>query len=67
MGWQLALVAVLVSVAAVYLLRQTWHTWTVKKGGCAGCACPTASSPPSPTQSLIPLEQLTLRRKSGDG
>jgi hypothetical protein len=65
MTWQLLLVMLIVAGAACYLARQTWRSWGGKKSGCGGsCGCagrPTSSASNSPT--LIPAEQLTLRRR----
>lgn len=64
MDWQHVLVIVIVVPAAVYLGRQTWRTWSGrKKTGCGGgCGCKqTTSTPPG---SIIPSEQLSLRRPS---
>ncbi len=62
MLWQLIIVGVVVAVAAFYLVRQTWRTWTARKRGCGDCGCARPASPTS--QTLIPLEQLTLRHKN---
>ncbi len=63
---QSILVAVVVSLAAWYVLRQTWRTLAGKgKSGCGGsCSC-ASKSPSTPTSSsgapLIPVEDLTTR------
>jgi len=38
---QLAIVAVLIAAAALYIALRMWRTWAVsKKGGCGGgCGC----------------------------
>ena len=65
MDWQLLVVAVVVTAAAAYLARRAWRRWAGgKAGGCGGCVC--AKVPPAETNgqgTLIPAEQLTLRRK----
>ncbi len=63
---QYLLVAVLVSVAAWYVARQTWRTWVRKPGqGCGGgcgCSSKAGSTPTAPAgQPLIPVEELTNR------
>lgn len=64
MDWQLLLVIVLVMLALLYLGRQTLRTWRGKGAGCGGCKCPsTVSAPGSTTETLIPLEQVKLRRR----
>jgi FeoB-associated Cys-rich membrane protein len=68
MTWQLIAVLVIVAAAAVYLIRQTWRTWSRKAGACGGgCGCarktPTATGS-NGTAALIPSEQLTLRRRT---
>jgi hypothetical protein len=64
--WQLLIVGLLVVLAAAYLGRRAWRTWSASKGGCGGgCHCPdknrTAAKEPSVT--LIPVEQLHRRRR----
>jgi hypothetical protein len=63
MNWQLLAVVGIIIAAAGYLLRRSWLTWRGSKGGCGGgCGCAkTAETNGSAT--LIPLEQLTLRRR----
>ena len=66
MDWQLGIVALIVGVAAWYLGRSTWRTWSARKGGCGGgCGCATKATPAEANghATLIPEEQLTLRRR----
>lgn len=68
MDWQLAAVGLIVAVAGAYLLRRSWRTWFGRKaGGCgSGCHCNTngaAARGPAGQETLIPVEQLTLRRR----
>lgn len=66
MDWQLGIVTVMVAGAAVYLLRQSWRTWTGKKAGCGkGCDCTGAAAkePQDNPVTFIPADQLTLRRR----
>ncbi len=67
MIWQLAIVVLIVGAAAVYLVRQTWRTWS--GAGCrGGCGCSrTPVAPPEGKVTLIPADQLTLRRREGKG
>jgi hypothetical protein len=65
MDWQLLLVAVIVMLSLVYLGRQTVRTWRGKGAGCGGCECATKSDRTKATaaNTLIPVEQLKLRRR----
>ena len=65
MDWQLAIVLLIVVAAAVYLVRQTWRTWSGAAGGCrSGCGCArTQAESPESKVTLIPADQLTLRRR----
>lgn len=63
MDWQFLLVIVLLTLALIYLGRQTLRTWSGKGGGCGGCKHHTAASRPNnEAQTLIPQEQVRLRR-----
>jgi len=38
--WQLILVGLLISLAFLYLSRESWRSWAGRKSGCAGgCHC----------------------------
>jgi hypothetical protein len=64
MDWQLLLVVVLVMLALLYLGRQTLRAWHGKSAGCGGCKCPsTANTSNSAAETLIPLDQIRLRRR----
>ena len=68
MSWQLIFVVPIVTVALLYMVRQTWRAWSPRKGACGGgCSCAGKSAPPAaenaPSATLIPAEQLTLRRR----
>ncbi len=67
MSWQLAIVLLIVAAAAAYLVRQTWRTWSGAAAGCrGGCGCSrTQAAPPEGKVTLIPSDQLTLRRRTG--
>lgn len=69
MDWQLIVVGLIVAASCLYLVRQTWRSWTGRKAGCTGCSCKHAA-PAGPTEgqgavTLIPPDQLTLRRRPG--
>jgi hypothetical protein len=54
----------IVLAAAGYLLRRTWRTLTGRKaGGCAGCGGARTAAAAERPETLIPAEQLTLRRR----
>jgi hypothetical protein len=68
MNWQLPIVLLIVSVAAIYLCRSTWLSLVGRKSGCGGgCSC-SASQPTRQDANgqapLIPANQLTLRRQN---
>ncbi|HWG47735.1 MAG TPA: hypothetical protein VN688_33535 [Gemmataceae bacterium] len=66
MDWQLLIVVVLVILALLYLGRQTLRTWRGKGSSCGGCKCPNTAKKPNSattTETLIPIEQVTLRRR----
>jgi hypothetical protein len=65
MDWQLLIVGLLVLLALAYLGRQTLRTWRGQRAGCDGCKCPGAAKTPNAAapQTLIPVEQITLRRR----
>jgi hypothetical protein len=62
MDGQLVAVGVLVTLAALYVLRATWKTWAGDGSGCGGrCSCSGQQSQGQPA--LIPPEELTLRKR----
>lgn len=63
MYWQLIIVIVIVALAAAYLVRRAWRTWN-KRGCGGGCGCATSKQNGQPVASttMIPAEQLKLRR-----
>lgn len=63
MDWQLFLVAVAVVLALLYLGRQTLRTWRGKGSGCGGCKCASPPSSSKNSNTLIPIEQVKLRRR----
>jgi hypothetical protein len=67
MDWQLLIVGVLVCVALAYLGRRTLRAWRGKGSGCGGgCKCPGTAQTSNATgtaHTLIPVEQITLRRR----
>ena len=66
MDWQLWLVTVCLSLSALYLARQTWRTFSGRKG-CGGCGCgkrtDDAAKPAAASTRIIPSEELTLRSR----
>jgi hypothetical protein len=68
MDWQLALVALAVLGAVVYLGRQTWRLGRSKCGGGCGCAQTksAAGTGEAPAAPLISADELTARaRRNG--
>ncbi len=63
MDWQLLLVGVLVMLAFLYLGRRTLRSWRGKGAGCGDCKCPSAAKTSNAAETLIPLEQVRLRRR----
>jgi hypothetical protein len=64
MDWQLLLVIVLVTLALLYLGRQSLRTWRGKGAGCGGCKRHgAASTAKSTAETLIPIQQVRLRRR----
>lgn len=64
MDWQLLIVVVLVMLALLYLGRQTLRTWRGKGAGCGGCKHHgTTNTMKATPETLIPLEQVKLRRR----
>jgi hypothetical protein len=65
MDWQLLLVDVLMVLALVYLGRRTLRTWRGQGAGCGGCKCSSTAktSDGAAVETLIPIEQVRLRRR----
>ena len=68
MIWQWLIVLACILLAVAYIARSTWRTWHPKPGGCGGgCGCSqasgAASAPRDAEVTLIPLDQLTVRRR----
>jgi hypothetical protein len=65
MSWQTAVVLMVVALAAIYVVRRTWRTWTAAKDGCGGgCGCqkaPKSIAESNGTHTFVPVEQLTVR------
>ena len=63
MGWQLAIVIVLVTLSGIYVGWRNWREWSdAKKGGCGGgCGC--AVKPQAKADEPILIEQLTVRKR----
>jgi hypothetical protein len=63
MDWQMWLTVSLVGVAGTYLIRRGWRTWRASQKGCSGgCGCAKATAAATPPASLIPADQLVIRR-----
>jgi hypothetical protein len=67
MDGQLVLVVLLVALAAGYVGRQAWRTWSHSGKGCGSCGCGknAASGLKTSPVVLIPSDQLTVRVRSG--
>src|SRR5437763_16653873 len=69
--WQLIVVGLIVAASCVYLVRQSWRSWTGRRSGCTGCSCknPASSAGQAEGQgaagTFIPSDQLSLRRRPG--
>ena len=64
MDWQLVIVIACVAAAVAYVARATWRTWHPKPGACGGgCGCAKPAPPAESEARLIPVEQVTLRRR----
>ena len=63
MDWQLLLVLVAVGASVAYLARLGWRTWR-RRGCTAGCGCAKAPAPGATQVTLIPPEQLGLRKRA---
>ncbi len=64
MGWQLLIVALIVVVAAVYLLRATWRAWSGAGKGCGGGCCASKEPTPAKTGDLISTDQMLSRLRT---
>ena len=63
MEWQLLITVGIVILAASYLVRQTYRSWSARKEGCGGsCGC-NGKTQISNDGSLISSEQLLGRLK----
>lgn len=63
MDWQLLLVGVLVVLALMYLGRRALRTWRGHSAGCGSCKCSSTTKRSSAAETLIPIEQVRLRRR----
>jgi hypothetical protein len=63
MAWQWILVGLLITLACAYLARRAWRAWQVSQRGCGGgCGCASTKTNVEPAPSLIPSDQIRLRR-----
>lgn len=62
---QLVAVCVIVGLAVLFLARRSLQTWFGKKGCGGGCGCERTVKQPTDhkNQILIPVEQLTVRKR----
>jgi hypothetical protein len=67
MEWQFPIVLLVVAGAVFYLAHSFWRSWSGVKGRCGGsCACGKGipgDGPAGGETSLIPAEDVTLRRR----
>ena len=64
---QLALSAIAVACAGVYLAYRGWRTWRGPKSGCSGgCGCAKTPANEAKEPVLIPSDQLVLRRRTSE-
>ena len=67
MEWQFLIVLLVVAGAVFYLAHSLWRSWSGVKGSCGGsCACGkglAGERPATGESSLIPAEEVTLRRR----
>ncbi len=65
MDWQLAAAAVVVLVAAAYLVRRAARSWSRSRTGCGSCGSAQAPAPrPGIAGSFIPSDQLILKNRN---
>ena len=62
MTLQTIVVLVIVAGAVAYLASRNLRMFRGKSGGCGGCGCSKAKQTDD-AKSVIPLQELTLRRK----
>lgn len=64
MDWQWIAVLGCVLFAAAYVARAAWRTWRPKAGACGGgCGTGCAAPAEAPRVTLIPADQLKVRRR----
>jgi hypothetical protein len=69
MEWQLYIVVLVIAVAVLYLGWSALRAWKGAKTGCAhGCGCKPKEADMASGGSavLIPVDQITLRRREAD-
>jgi len=64
MDWQWIVVLACILSAGAYVARRAWRTWRPKAGTCAGgCGSGCATAVEAPRVTLIPADQLKVRRR----
>lgn len=63
MDWQIAVAGGAVAASAAYLVWSVWRAWSGRRSGCGGCGCSTKQASRPEGVTVIPTEQLTIRRR----
>ena len=66
MNLQFLIVVTCVLLAAAYVARAAWRTWHPRAGSCGGGCGTGCASPTAPQVTLIPADQLVVRRRMID-
>jgi hypothetical protein len=63
MDWQWPAVVCTVAVAAAYVARRAWRTWSGRTAGCGSCSCGPKAQAPGQGNAvrLISGDELTAR------
>ena len=61
--WQWLAVGLLIAVAAAFLLRRTWQTWSGTKQGCGGACDCSGKSGAAKEGTVVVIRELTLRKR----
>jgi hypothetical protein len=65
MNWQWLAVGISVTLASLYLARQSWRTWSGRKSGCGSCSCASKTAVPKTAgmATFIPSSELMVRSR----